>query len=61
MRVLGLALAGVLALTVPITGYAGGPGGGGSWYRVGTGRRGFEQALGDCRRPSNGRSRSPME
>jgi hypothetical protein len=28
MRVLGLALAGVLALTVPITGYAGGPGSG---------------------------------
>ena len=26
MRVLGLALAGVLALTVPITGHAGGPG-----------------------------------
>ena len=26
MRVLGLALAGVLALTVPLTGHAGGPG-----------------------------------
>jgi len=67
MRVLGLALAGVLALTVPITGvrrragvgYGASQCGAGGWYRVGTGRRGFEQALGGCRRPSNGRSYSP--
>jgi hypothetical protein len=68
MRVLGLSLAGVLSLIVPITGHADGPrsvlrpaNARPAWYRVGMGRRRFGQTLGGCRRPSNGRSHSPME
>ena len=69
MRVVGLSLAGVLALTVPSAGHAGGLGsvigpanaGSAPGIVLGMGRRWFGQTPGGCRRPSDGRSHSTME